>query len=202
MVKVSEKGTENEAFGIRHLAESVALESVGGGDKVLQAEIDPRVKDQIWEYLNKQGYRVTEGAVLPGKSGVEHTFDILAQRDDGFISYDMAICVISGGDRESEVKTIFNFANKAYDTGINDRILIAIPEISPEAKQLANKQRIKVIDSGKMGSLLDIKPMPEFKKEEPLKFETQDQLVAAPGLSIALIFWPISIWMERVIAWV
>jgi len=144
---------------------------------VPQLEIDLKLSDQIWEYLRKQGYKVTEEARLVGKSGVEHTFDMLAQRDDGFISYTMAICIAAGGDKEAEVQTIFNFANKAYDTGITDRVLIAVPEISPEAKQLAGKQRIKVIEAEKMGTLLDTKPMAQLKPGEPLRFETQAELV-------------------------
>ena len=179
MAKLSEERVANKdkAFNFRQLADYTALKSVAEGDKGMESEIDQRLKDQIWEYLNKQGYKVTEGARLVGKSGIEHTFDMLAQRDDGFISYNMAICVIGGVDKEAEVNTIFNFANKAYDTGINDRILIAVPEISPEAKQLASKQRIKVVDAVKIGDLLDSKPMPAVRTGEPLGFETREQLV-------------------------
>jgi general secretion pathway protein E len=169
--------SKNDEFDSRQSVELNALKSLGGGDKVPQLEIDLKLSDQIWEYLHKQGYKVTEGARLLGKSGVEHTFDMLAQRDDGFISYTMAICIAVGGDKEAEVQTIFNFANKAYDTGITDRVLIAVPEISPEAKHLAGKQRIKVIEAEKMGALLDTKPMAQFKPGEPLKFETQAELV-------------------------
>ena len=126
----------DDTFDLRRLANYTPSESLGEGDKVLQSEVDPRLRDQIWEYLHNQGYEITEGATLVGKSGISHTFDMLAQKDDGFISYTMAICIAVGGDRETEVNTIFNFANKAYDTGIRDRIIIAIPGISREAKQL------------------------------------------------------------------
>jgi general secretion pathway protein E len=142
-----------------------------------QLKVDSKLSDQISEYLYKQGYKVTEETRLVGKSGVEHTFDMLAQRDDGFISYNMAICIASGGDRDAEAQTIFEFANKAYDTGISDRLLIAASEISPEAKQLAIKQRIKVIEADKVGDLLDAKAAPQVQPGEPLKFETQEQLL-------------------------
>jgi general secretion pathway protein E len=147
------------------------------GEELSHSENDPNLTDQILEFLQMQGYKVTEGAKLVGKSGVEHTFDMLAQRDDGFISYNMAICITVGGDRQAEVQTIFNFANEAYDTGINNRMLIAVPEISPEAKQLASKQRIKVIEAVKIKALLDTKPAPKGQPEEPISFETQEQLV-------------------------
>jgi general secretion pathway protein E len=169
--------SQNDELDFRQSAEPSDSESLAGGGKVPPSKIDFKLSDQIWEYLHKQGYKVIEEARLVGKSGVEHTFDMLAQRDDGFISYNMAICIAAGGNREEEVQTIFNFANKAYDTGINDRVLIAVPEISPEAKQLATKQRIKVIEADKMGELLEAKPAPQVQPGETLSFETQADLV-------------------------
>jgi len=151
------------------------LEKVDG--KARYMKIDPELKAQIRKYLGQQGYEVTEGAKLPGKSGIEHTFDMLAQRNDGFTSYNIAIGIAAGGDRDIEVGTIFSFANKAYDCGILDRILIAIPELSQETKQLARKQRIKVIDGEQIGQLLTLKPAQPVKPEEPVRFETKEDLV-------------------------
>jgi general secretion pathway protein E len=142
-----------------------------------QVKVDDELKSQVRDYLKKQGYEITEGAKLPGKSGIEHTFDMLAQRDDGFTTYKIAICIIAGGDRDAEVAAIFSFANKAYDTGIQGRVLIAIPELSQDAKQLAQKQRIKVIGEEQMESMLELKPQQPAQPMEPLKFETKEQLV-------------------------
>jgi len=145
--------------------------------KVQQKEIGPELKTKIRGYLEQQGYEVTEGAKLPGKSGVEHTFDMLARRDDGFTSYTIAIGIVAGGDSEIEVDTIFSFANKAYDCGILDRILVAIPELSQEKKQLARKQRIQVIDGEQVDQLLTLEPKKTVKPAEPVKFETSEDLV-------------------------
>jgi len=145
--------------------------------KMPKTEVSPELRTQIREYLQKQGYAVTEGAKLLGKSGIEHTFDMLAQRDDGFTSYNIAIGVAVGGDREIEVGTIFSLANKAYDCGILDRILISIPELGQETKELARKQRIKVIDGEQIEQLLTLKPTPPVKTEEPVKFGTKEELV-------------------------
>jgi len=142
-----------------------------------QVQIDEGLKAQVRDYLEKQGYGITEGAKLLGKSGIEHTFDMLAQKDDGFTTYKIAICVIAGGDMDSEVAAIFSFANKAYDTGIQGRVLIAIPELSQEAKQLAQKQRIKVIGVEQMESMLELKPQQPAQPVEPLKFGTKEELV-------------------------
>ncbi len=144
--------------------------------KVDELEINVELKARVSEVLQKQGYEITEGAKLHGKSGIEQTFDLLAQRDDGIISHTIAICITTSGDSELEMNTIFSFANKAYDTGIHDRVLVTVPELSPEARQLAQKQRIKVIDGGKIEALLDLKPRKPTKRGKPFSFETSEQL--------------------------
>jgi len=149
----------------------------GGGD-MSQVESDLELQSRVRDYLEKQGYQITEEAKLMGKSGIEHTFDMLAQKDDGFTTYRIAICIIAGGDREAEVKAIFSFANKAYDTGIQSRVLVA-SELSPEAKQLAQKQRIKVIDIEQIGSMFELKSQPQVPPLEPIQFETKEQLLEA-----------------------
>jgi general secretion pathway protein E len=147
------------------------------GEKVPQTKIGSQLRTQIREYLEQQGYAVTEGAKHLGNSGIEHTFDMLARRDDGFTTYTIAIGIVAGGDREIEVGTIFSLANKAYDCGILDRILISIPDLSEEAKQLARKQRIKVIGGEQIEQLLTLKPAQPAKPEEPVRFETKEELV-------------------------
>jgi general secretion pathway protein E len=142
-----------------------------------QTKISPALWTQIREYLEQLGYAVTEGAKRIGNSGIEHTFDMLAQRDDGLTSYTIAISIAAGADPEIEVGAIFSLANKAYDCGILDRILIAIPDLSEEAKQLARKQRIKVLDGEQIRQLLTTKAAQPVKPEEPVRLETKDELV-------------------------
>ncbi len=140
-----------------------------------QLQIDTELKSQVKEYLEKQGYKVTEGAKLRGKTGVEHTFDMVAQKDDGSTTYTLTICFVSGGNQE--VGTVFSFAARAYDAGVQEKILIAIPELGQEAKELAQKQRIKVIDGERIESLLDLKSISPAKLDESFSFETKKQLV-------------------------
>ena len=139
--------------------------------------VGPELGTQIKEYLGNQGYDVTEEARLLGKSGIEHTFDMLAHRDDGFTSYNVAIGIAAGGDGETQADSIFTLANKAYDCGILDRILIATPDLSQEAKELARKQRITVIDGDQIGQLLAAKPQPPVKVEAPVSLGTREELV-------------------------
>ncbi|MEA1872654.1 MAG: GspE/PulE family protein [Chloroflexota bacterium] len=159
------------------MANYTSPKSVKVAGNVRQMEMSPEIRTQIRKYLQRQGYEVTEGAKLLGKSGIEHTFDMLARRDDGFTSHNTAIGIAAGGDREAEAGIIFSFANKAYDCGILDRILVAIPELGQETKQLASKQRIKVIDGERIEQLLTLEPTQPVKPEEPVRVETKEDLV-------------------------
>jgi general secretion pathway protein E len=140
-------------------------------------EISPELKTHVSNYLAQLGYKVTDGARIMGKSGVQQTFDMLGHRDDGITSHTVAVSIAAGGDKEAEAGIIFSFANKAYDCGILDRILIAIPDLSPEAKHLAQKQRIKVIDGERVEQVLTLKTDLPVKPEEPAKVETIADLV-------------------------
>jgi len=151
------------------------LQKVDG--EARQMEVSSKLRTQIREYMERQGYAITEGAKLLGKSGIEHTFDMLARRDDGFTSYNVAIGIATDSDREIEVGTIFSLANKAYDCGILDRILVAVPDLNQQMKQLALKQRIRVVDGEHIEQLLALKPRQPGKPEEPVRFETKEELV-------------------------
>ena len=145
--------------------------------KVSQLEPELKLKDQVKEYLERQGYQVTEMAKLRGKSGVEHTFAMLAQRDDGFVDYEIAINTITDDDKEAELTTAFNLANKAYDTGIRDKALIAPTGLSQETKEFAQKQRIKIFGKEQIEALLDSKPTVPVKPSAPFSFQTKTQLL-------------------------
>ena len=145
--------------------------------QVRPIEISPELRTRVKKYLEQQGYEVTEAARLLGKSGIEHTFDMLAHRDDGLTSYTVAIGVVAGGDMQKQATTIFGLANKAYDCGILDRILIAIPELGEEAKQLALKQRIKVINGEQIRQLLATESQLPVKREARLSIATREALV-------------------------
>ena len=145
--------------------------------RVDQMEMSPELRTRVREYLEQQGYTVTEKANLVGKSGIEHTFDMLARRDDGFTSYNVAIGIASGSDSNGRADSIFGLANKAYDCGILDRILVAVPDVSEQMKQLALKQRIKVIGGEQLGEVAAVKSGLPVKPEEPARFSTKDELV-------------------------
>jgi len=98
------------------------------------------------EYLQSRGYKIEGNAVVKGKSGAEHTFELLATRDDGIMVHNIAIGIESSY-KAIGIDKVFDFDDKAYDTGIYDKILIAIPGLSKEAMRFARRQRIKVFET-------------------------------------------------------
>ncbi len=103
-------------------------------------------KSQLIEYLKRRGYEVKENAKVSGRSGAAHKIDILATRDDGIVVHDVAIGTeVAGGPVGLE--KVFAFDNKAYDIGIMDKVFIAVPGLAKEAKQFAQRQRIKVFEA-------------------------------------------------------
>lgn len=117
-----------------------------------QTAISPELKPQLREHLEKQGYEITEGAKLPGKSGVEHTFDILAHANIDGVKRSLGIDFLDG-EKEIALEQVVVFDSKAYETGIDDKVIVVSPGISPKAQKFAQQQGIKVIDSTKKDSL-------------------------------------------------
>jgi ssDNA-binding Zn-finger/Zn-ribbon topoisomerase 1 len=124
------------------LAESAAKPAA----KVSQEPFEFRSKSQLIGYLKRRGYQVRENAVVKGRSGAEHTLDILATKDDGIVIHDIAIGVEVSKEPVGLDK-LFAFDNKAYDIGILDKVFIAVPALAKEAHQFAQRQRIKVFEA-------------------------------------------------------
>ena len=142
----------------------------------LEFELKP--KSQLIEFLKQHGYEVKENATIQGRSGAEHSIDILATRDDGILSYNIAIGVEVAGDKIGLDK-IFDFDDKAYDIGIHDKILIVIPGLGNEAEKFASQQRIKVLEVRDLETVI-ASGVPQLGKEiekEPFEFKSKSQLI-------------------------
>lgn len=96
-------------------------------------------------HLKNAGYRFEEKAKIMGRSGVEHTFDILAFNDDGIITHTLGINILVDKN-EVSFNAVTSFDTRAYDVGMHDKLLLACPRLSHEARQFAKYQRIKVIE--------------------------------------------------------
>jgi hypothetical protein len=139
-------------------------------------------KNRFVDFFRNRGYEVAENARVNGttKSGANHMLDILARRDDGLITYTIGIGILIDSRGENiGLDKVFDFDNKVYDLGMHDKVLLALPRLSPEARQFARQQRIKVIEEEDLETLLALEPpsAPKPPSRKPLKFETKAKLL-------------------------
>ena len=140
----------------------------------LEFELQPKV--QFLEFLKQHEYKVTENAKVKGKSGAEHSIDILATRDDGVITHNVAIGVEIAMDKIG-LDRILEFDVKSYDSGIHDKVLIVIPGLGEESEKFANYQRIKVLEPKDLEILLAGGPRTGKKVvKESFEFKSKSQL--------------------------
>ncbi|MDV2989700.1 MAG: GspE/PulE family protein [Dehalogenimonas sp.] len=134
-------------------------------------------------YLRGQGYEVTEKAALKGRSGLEHTFDILGRRNDGFTQRTIAFAVLSGlSDQSAAESAIFAFANKTYDAGINERVVILPSALVAKSQEFADSQKVQIFDEGSLAALFsqnDPSTAAAPTLNQPLKFVSRAELVEA-----------------------
>jgi hypothetical protein len=141
----------------------------------LEFELQPKVR--FVEFLKQHGYKVTENATVKGRSGAEHSLDILATRDDGVLTHTVAIGIEIARERIG-LDRILDFDVKAYDSGIHDKILIAIPELGEEARKFASYQRIKVLEPKDLEIVLTSRAQPPRETvHEPFEFVSKSQLM-------------------------
>jgi hypothetical protein len=133
-------------FGVKDLERALAGSATKPSVKAPRGPFEFKSKSQLIEYLKRCGYGVKENAKVNGRSGAAHKIDILASRDDGIVVHDIAIGIEAGGESVG-LDEVFAFDNKAYDIGIMDKVFIAVPGLAKEAKQFAQRQRIKVFEA-------------------------------------------------------
>ncbi len=137
---------------------------------------------ELLSYLVDSGYEVTRGAKLKGKSSIEHTFDILAKIEDEIICSLMAIRFVESHIKEKQAYIIFNFANKAYDTGIKERIIITDKDFNETSLQIASKWHIKIFNTAQAKAIIAAKQSKNrgfFKNQEPLKYGNTQELISS-----------------------
>jgi len=137
------------------------------------------LKDFIKKYLEKRGYKTTEGVKVLGKSGAEHTFDMLARRDAGFASHSIGVALIPDGDEKTRINFLHNCANRAYDVGLAASVIVATTPLSQEAQRLAQHQRMKIVNADEIQTLLIEEPARKIQFTGSATFETRSQLTKA-----------------------
>jgi hypothetical protein len=112
--------------------------------KRLEFEFEP--KKQLIDYLRRLDYNVQESVKVQGRSGATHTIDLLASVDDPITRHSVAIGILAASSDETEVNidALFSFDSKIYDTGIDSKMVIAVPRLTSEAAKFAERQSIRV----------------------------------------------------------
>jgi general secretion pathway protein E len=134
-----------EAF-LAHRVFPAPAQDIGAEVERERAPFQFKSRSELVDYLQSHGYEVKEGAMVKGRSKAEHTFDLLASRDDGIVVHNIAIG-IEVSDKRIGLDKIFNFDDKAYDSGILDKVLIAVPGLTGEASRFAQRQHIRVFEA-------------------------------------------------------
>ena len=141
----------------------------------LEFELRPKVK--FLEFLEQHGYEVKEDARVTGRSGAEHSIDMLATRDDGVVTHSVAIGVEIARDKIG-LDRILDFDVKAFDSGIHDKVLIIIPALGEEAAKFASYHRIKVLEPSDLETVLTGGPQSGREKvKEPFEYNSKSQLI-------------------------
>jgi len=125
-------------------------------DKKGWLEFQLKPKTQLVDFLKHQGYQVHELAQLTGRSGAVHTVDVLAIRDDIItkINLGIGILVAPSGEPEVGLESLFRFDTRAYDIGINYKVVIAIPKLGQEALNFAGRQMIRAFEAKTLATVV------------------------------------------------
>ena len=111
-----------------------------------KADAEQTRESQFSQRLKQHGYDVTIDAKVKGSSGTEHSFAMLAHKDDGLFSYDIVIGLAVSQHEEVGLGAIFSFDEKTTDVNIPDKIFIAIPKLGAMAANFARQQHVNVFD--------------------------------------------------------
>ena len=137
------------------------------------------LKDLIKQYLERRGYKTSEGVKLTGKSGTEHTFDILAKRDAGFVSHSIGVAVLPDGDEKTRINFLHTCANRGYDVGLSGTIIITVSPLSQDAQRLAQYQHMKTVTPEEAKLLLRDESIKPVKLAGTDTFENRAAMIKA-----------------------
>lgn len=126
-------------------------------DKRGWLEFQLKPKRQLVDFLVNRGYQVQELAQVAGRSGATHTVDLLAVRDDIITRVFLGIGILVAAANQAEVglEALFRFDTRAYDIGINYKVVIAIPKLGTEAMNFAGRQTIRAFEAKTLAQVVD-----------------------------------------------
>jgi len=143
-----------------------------------KADTEQTRESQLIQRLKQYGYEVTSDAKVKGASGTEHTFTMLAHKDDGLFNYDIAIGLSVSQHAEVGLGAIFSFDEKTTDVNIPDKVFIAIPKLGTMATNFARQQHIKVFDEESLSTFCNAAAAPPAAKQrKPIEFSSKDHIL-------------------------
>lgn len=153
----------------------------GDGHPEVQFENDLQdVEEQFIRKLKALGYEVERHVTLEGKFRTEHTFDLLARKSNGLISYVTAIGIINHDDGQPiGLGEVFEFDDKCYNCGIWDKVFIALPKLDSVASQFARGQQIKILSEENLKEFLALSVAKRGKKTVVVGFDSKEQLLSS-----------------------
>jgi hypothetical protein len=104
------------------------------------------IVNPIIEILTQAGLKVENPAVIKGKSGAQHSFDIAAFKKDFTQGATVIDLAISHEGNVSEQPIIAMFA-KVFDVSPEKAFLIAIPELNENGRKMAEIYNISTIEA-------------------------------------------------------
>jgi general secretion pathway protein E len=140
-----------------------------------KADSQQTIESQFAQRLKQLGYEVTTDARVKGSSGAEHTFSLMAHKDDGLFEFNIVIGSAVSQRDEVGLGAVFNFDEKANDAGLPDRVFLAIPKLGSMAANFAQQENIKVFDEKIVKEFLNA-PVQPAKNTKPIEFGTKAQL--------------------------
>ena len=99
----------------------------------------------INDFLFKNKFEVKSPAHLRGKSGTDHSFDIVAYKKKGG-KKTMVIDVSSSEKNEVSEQPVITLFAKIFDVSPDEAFLIAIPKMSQNGKKMAELYNIRLIE--------------------------------------------------------
>lgn len=163
--------------------------NVNRGEGELEAAVHPEVESdnhlqdvegQFARKLKALGYKVEHNVTLAGKFRTEYTFDLLARKSSGLISYVTAIGIIKHDNGHPIGLTeVFEFDDKCYNCDIWDKVLIALSELDSVAAQFAHGQQIKILSEESLKEFLASPVVKRDKKTVVVGFNSKEQLLSS-----------------------
>ena len=163
--------------------------NVNRGEGELKAAVHPEVasdnhlqdvEGRFARKLKALGYKVEHDVTLAGKFRTEYTFDLLARKSNGLISYVTAIGIIKHDNGHPIGLTeVFEFDDKCYNCDIWDKVLIALPELDSVASQFARGQQIKILSEESLKEFLALSVVKQDKKTVVVGFNSKEQLLSS-----------------------